>query len=155
MFPWCVFAQSYEGIRVIDESAISYMKFLSKVEFDQRFPGQIKSERADLENGWYVIYIHENLNYHFGPMLLESIGQDYLSQLKKMVDAAVEQRPDIKGYQLVLSYEPATESEGIATGAGESVDDAVVGRSVEETPQLNKSESSSGFWGFFRKLFGM
>ena len=61
------FAASTEGIRVMDEAAIAYTEFLSRAAFDQRFPGEIKSDLADLESGWYVIYEHKNLNYYFGP----------------------------------------------------------------------------------------
>lgn len=152
LFPLQAFAQSKAGIRVIDESAILYMEFLAKADFDQRFPGQIKSDLADLESGWYVIYIHENLNYYFGPILLESTGQDYLAQLTKIVAAAVEQRPEIQDYQLVLSYEPSTGSSGNA-GSGDSSDNGSTGGSVgsELPPEPPKP---TGFWGFIRRVFG-
>lgn len=135
------------GIRVIDESAISYMEFLSKVDFDQRFPGQIKSDPADLDAGWYVIYTHEKLNYYFGPILLQSTGQDYLAQLTQLVDDAVNKRPDIQGYQLVLNYEPSIK---------DSVDTAAGSRNEEppSKPPADESSQPSGFWGFVRKVFG-
>lgn len=152
LFPFLVQADS--GIRVIDESAIPYMEFLSKKEFDQRFPGQIKSERANLESGWYVIYSHESLNYYFGPILLESTGRDYLGQLKKTVEAAVEQRPDIQGFQLALSHEPSTgmsESSGNSSNPDDGAEEKVGagnGESPGEAPQ------PSGVWGFIRRIFG-
>ena len=93
-------AQSASEIRVIEESAIPYAGFLSKANFDQRFPGQTKPSPADLDSGWYVIYEHESLSYYFGPILLESTGKDYFAQLTQTVEAAVQQRPTITDYRL-------------------------------------------------------
>ena len=95
------------ALRVIDEEAIPFAGFLSKVEFDQRYPGKIVAEPAELDGGWYVIYEHETLNYYFGPILLRSTGEDYFAQLEEIVEAAVAQRPGINGYRLELSYEPS------------------------------------------------
>ncbi len=152
MFAW---AQAEVGIRVIDESAIPYMEFLSKAEFDQRFPGQIKSDPAELDSGWYVIYAHENLNYHFGPILLKSIGQDYQAQLATMVEAAVEQRPEIAGYQLVLSYEPSTVSSETGRSSSDGLDDRSSSTNVGNEPKPDETSKPTGFWGFVRKIFGM
>ncbi|MGJ8652197.1 MAG: hypothetical protein ACSHX8_02885 [Opitutaceae bacterium] len=99
-------AQSSTGIRVIEEAAIPFTKFLSKADFDKRYPGEIVTDPSKLDTGWYVIYEHESLSYYFGPMLLESTGQDYYDQLEATVGAAVEQRPSIQDYRLELSYEP-------------------------------------------------
>ena len=137
------------GIRVIDETAIPYTAFLSKAEFDQRFPGQIKSDPAELDSGWYVIYEHENLGYYFGPVALESVGRDYLARLTQTVEAAVEQRPDIEGYRLELRFEP---SEGLSEGEGAGAGDGYSsGETVE--PQPTQPEPT-GFWGFVRRVFG-
>ena len=154
LFQSLTLAQSEVGLRVIDESAIPYMEFLSKAEFDQRFPGEIKSDSADLDSGWYVIYTHENLNYHFGPILLESTGRDYLLQLNKIVEAAVEQRPEIEGFQLVLSYEPSTVSSGnTVSGNGSGGDrEGSVGSGNEDQP--SEKPPSTGFWAFVRRIFG-
>ena len=143
-------AQSNVGLRVIDESAINYMEFLSKADFDQRFPGQIKLELADLDSGWYVIYEHERLNYYFGPILLRSTGEDYRMQLTQIVEAAVEQRPDIQGYAIRLSYEPSTGFSGKSEG---STDDSN-GSGIGDEQQPGNSSQPSGFWGFIRKIFG-
>lgn len=141
------------GIRVIDESAISYLEFLPKADFDQRFPGQIKSDLSGLDAGWYVIYTHEKLNYYFGPILLQSTGQDYLAQLTQLVDAAVNQRPDIRGYQLVLSYEPSIKN-SVNTGiSGDSASGSSSDGS-ENKPPAGEPSQPSGFWGFIRKVFG-
>ena len=155
LFQYLTFAQANLSIRVIDESAISYMEFLPKKEFDQRFPGQIKSNPAALESGWYVIYTHENLNYYFGPILLESTGQDYLMQLTQIVDAAVEQRPEIQGYELLLNYEPSADSFGDSGNSGRLGDDkeGSNGR-VNEQQSDETSQPSSGFWGFILRIFG-
>lgn len=148
-------AQTFDGLRVIDESAIAYMEFLSRADFDQRFPGQIKTKRADLDPGWYVIYIHENLNYYFGPILLESIGQDYLTQLTQIVDAAVEQRPDIQDYELALSYEPSTGSFEDEDSSNGSDDDWEGSGDFGDEEQPVETPPQSGFWGFIRRIFGM
>jgi hypothetical protein len=100
------FAQTAPGIRVIEEGAIPYTRFLSKSEFDQRYPGELLADPSALDSGWYVIYEHESLSYYFGPILLEATGQDYLAQLEATVGVAVERRPSIEGYRLELSYEP-------------------------------------------------
>ena len=140
----CV-AQSVAGIRVIEESAISYTGFLSKARFDQRFPGQIKSGPAELDSGWYVIYEHESLSYYFGPILLESTGQDYLAQLTQTVDAAVQQRPSITDYRLELSFEPTTS--GSQEGGSEQSDSEGNGGSPPPPP--------SSFWILLRSIFGV
>ena len=49
--------------RVIEESAIPYLAFLSKADFDSRFPGELVEDRSTLEPGWYVTYEHESLVY--------------------------------------------------------------------------------------------
>ena len=140
-----VAAQSSAGIRVISESAIPYAGFLSQAKFDQRFPGQMKAGPGDLDTGWYVIYEHESLSYYFGPILLESTGEDYLAQLTKTVEGAVQQRPTIMDYRLELSYEPTT--------------------SDSETSDSESSGSESGYgspppppsfdiWSLVRSVFG-
>lgn len=142
------------SIRAIDESAIPYMEFLSKEAFDQRFPGQIKSELADLEKGWYVIYIHKQLNYYFGPILLKSTGQDYLSQLEKTVEAAVEQRPVIKDFQLILSYEPSTATSENSGHSSRPNDGNGRSDGVENGEQPDEVQQPSGFWEVVRRIFG-
>jgi hypothetical protein len=140
-------AQSVSEIRVIKESAISYTVFLSKARFDQRFPGQIKAGPAYLDSGWYVIYEHEGLSYYFGPILLESTGQDYLAQLTKTVEAAVRQRPSIVDYRLELSFEP---SELVQTESERS-SESEYAESGESTPP----PPSFDIWGFVRSVFGL
>lgn len=97
-------------LRVIEEEAIPFTRFLSKADFDQRYPGTILDDPSKLDTGWYVIYEHEALSYYFGPILLESTGQDYFEQLKATVGEAVDQRPTIEGYRLELSFEPKVPS---------------------------------------------
>ncbi|HAV13114.1 MAG TPA: hypothetical protein DCX06_06440 [Opitutae bacterium] len=106
LLPLSIYAQQAAQIRVIEEEAIPFTRFLSKADFDQRYPGKLLSDAAKLDTGWYVIYQHESLNYYFGPMLLESTGQDYFEQFKETVGEAVDQRPSIEGYRLELSFEP-------------------------------------------------
>jgi|TARA_B110000093_G_scaffold159640_1_gene179573 hypothetical protein len=143
-------AQSVSEIRVIEESAISYTGFLSKARFDQRFPGQIKAGTADLYSGWYVIYKHESLSYYFGPILLESTGQDYLEQLTQTVEAAVQQRPSITNYRLKLSFEPSTSAaEGSESDSSESEDsESGYGSSPPPPPPPN-------IWSLMRSIFGI
>lgn len=137
-------AQDTSGIRVMEESAISYAGFLSKASFDQRFPGQIKSGAADLDSGWYVIYEHESLSYYFGPILLESTGQDYLAQLTQTVEKAVQQRPTITDYRLELSFEP---SEASST---ESPKESEVNYGSASPPP----PQSFDIWSLVRSVFG-
>ena len=99
-------AETDGPLRVIEETAIPFTSFLGKEEFDERFPGERVPSVRELETGWYVVYRHEALNYHFGPVLLESTGRDYLGQLRATVEAAVERRPSITGYVLQLRYLP-------------------------------------------------
>ena len=129
-------------IRVIDEAAMPFAGFLSKVDFDQRYPGDLLDDPAKLDTGWYVIYEHESLNYYFGPILLESIGKDYLDQLSEIVEVAVIQRPSIQDYRLELSYEPnASNSESKST----------------ETSTQNllppRAPPKPSFWSFVKKVF--
>ena len=149
--PVAAFAQSTSGIRVIEESAIPYAGFLSKANFDQRFPGQMKSSPADLDSGWYVIYEHESLSYYFGPILLESTGQDYLEQLTQTVEAAVQQRPTIMDYRLELSFEPSTSaSEGSDSDSAESENPESGYGSPPPTPP-----PSTNIWSLIRGIFGI
>jgi hypothetical protein len=143
-------AQSVSEVRVIEESAISYTGFLSKARFDQRFPGQIKAGTADLYSGWYVIYKHESLSYYFGPILLESTGQDYLEQLTQTVEAAVQQRPSITDYRLELSFEPSTSAgEGSESESSESEDSE---RGYDSPPP---PQPPSNIWSLMRSIFGI
>jgi hypothetical protein len=130
-------------IRVINEAAIPFAGFLSKVDFDQRYPGDLFDDSAKIDTGWYVIYEHESLNYYFGPILLESIGKDYLDQLSEIVEVAVMQRPSIQDYRLELSYEPNASSFEIK-GTEPSTQDPL-------PPQAPPKPS---FWSFVKKLFG-
>lgn len=134
-------------VRVIEASAIPFTGFLSKADFDQRFPGKEVADLSTIDPGWYVIYEHESLSYYFGPILLQSTGEDYLAQLTEIVQEAVAQRPSIQDYRLELSYEPSQSS-------------------APANPSGNGAESSSGgsgspqpapkpsIWDFFRRLFG-
>ncbi len=135
-------------VRVIDESAIPYTSFLSKADFDQRFPGETLAGPANLDTGWYVIYSHESLNYYFGPILLESIGQDYLDQLTKTVEAAVAQRPSIQDYRLELSYEPNASSSTSTSRPEPSIEPSV------SSPLPPQPEPQPSFWSFVKKIFG-
>jgi len=141
-------AQSAAGIRVIEESAIPYAGFLSKASFDQRFPGTSKSGPAELDSGWYVIYEHESLSYYFGPILLESTGQDYLAQLTETVEAAVQQRPTITDYRLELSFEPTTSGSERSESESAENTDPESGYGSPPPPQ------SFDFWSLVRRFFG-
>lgn len=139
-------------LRVIEESAIPYMAFLARADFDQRFPGEPIDEPSKLQTGWYVIYEHEALNYYFGPILLESTGEDYLGQLSETVEAAVAQRPSILNYRLELSYEPR------ASSSGSSPADPVTEPSTEPSipnPLPPQPEPKPSIWGFIKKIFGI
>jgi hypothetical protein len=130
-------------IRVIDEAAIPFAGFLSKLDFDQRYPGDLLDDPAKLDTGWYVIYQHESLNYYFGPILLESIGKDYLDQLSEIVEVAVMLRPSIQYYRLELSYEPnATSSESKSTEPS------------TQNPLPPQAPPKPSFWSFVKKIFG-
>lgn len=129
-------------IRVIDEVAIPFTGFLAKVDFDQRYSGELFDDPAKLDTGWYVIYEHETLNYYFGPILLESIGKDYLDQLSRIVQVAVMQRPSIQDYRLELSYEPSVSSFDNSNEPS------------TQNPQPPQALPKSSFWSFVKKVFG-
>ena len=136
------------GARVIEAGAIPFTAFLSKADFDQRYPGKEVSDLAKLEPGWYVIYEHASLSYYFGPVLLESTGRDYLGQLTETVEAAVAQRPSIQDYRLELSYEPSQSNAGSgSTGSDTSSANPGTGR-TQPPPKPS-------IWDFFRRLFGL
>ena len=130
-------------IRVIDEAAIPLAGFLSKVDFDQRYPGDLLDHPSKLDTGWYVIYEHESLNYYFGPILLESIGNDYFDQLSEIIELAVIQRPSIQDYRFELSYEPnASSSESKSTEPS------------TQNPLPPQAPPKPSFWSFVKKVFG-
>ena len=129
-------------IRVIDAAAIPFSGFLSKVDFDQRYPGDLYDYSSKIDTGWYVIYEHESLNYYFGPILLESIGKDYLDQLSEIVEFAIMQRPSIQDYRLELSYKPSASS--------------FQSKSTEpstQDPLPPQAPPKTSFLGFVKKLF--
>ncbi|MFW2478872.1 MAG: hypothetical protein ACN4GF_01900, partial [Lentimonas sp.] len=146
--PFIAHAQAATGIRVIEEGAIPFARFLSKADFDQRYPSEIISAPSALDTGWYVIYEHESLSYYFGPILLESTGQDYFEQLKATVGDAVSQRPTIEGYRLELSYEPQT-----SAADSPSTTPPEAGESSTEYGDPPPPEKTSIF-SFFKRLFG-
>lgn len=139
-----VFSASLQAtpIRVIDEAAIPFAGFLSKVDFDQRYPGHLLDDPANLDTGWYVIYEHESLNYYFGPILLESIGKDYIDQISEIVEAAVMLRPSIQDYRLELSYEPSA-----STYESKSTEPSTQNPPPQALPKPS-------FWSFVKKVFG-
>lgn len=144
-----LFPLSLSAVRVIEAGAIPFTSFLSKADFDQRYPGKEVTDLSGLEPGWYVIYEHESLSYFFGPVLLESTGRDYLAQLTETVEQAVAQRPTIQGYRLELSYEPSQSSPSSGTaGADPNSGHADGGYGSAPPPQ------PPGVWNFFRRLFG-
>ena len=139
------FGLNAKGVRVIEKTAIPYTKFLSKADFDKRFTGEIVTDLSKLNTGWYVIYEHESLSYYFGPILLESIGEDYLAQLEETVGEAVALRPTIEGYRLELSYEPSASSSSFDSSSSEPP-------SGPSTP--NPIPPQPSFWSFVKKIFG-
>ncbi len=144
--PIGVDAQTDESIRVIEETAILFTGFLSKADFDKRFPGQLFNGANELNSGWYVIYEHESISYYFGPMLLESVGRDYLAELRLVVDEAVDQRPTIEGYRLELSFEPQEPSSGREPN--------VPAESFPKQPNSSPQAPEPGIFNFFKRLFG-
>lgn len=140
---------SASAVRVIEAGAIPFTDFLSKADFDQRYAGEEVTDLSELEPGWYVIYEHESLSYYFGPVLLESTGQDYLEQLTETVESAVAQRPSIQDYRLELSYEPSQSS----GSSGSTADDPSSGNPSSGTGSPQPPPEPS-IWGFFKRLFG-
>jgi hypothetical protein len=136
-------------LRVMDETAIPFTAFLSKADFDQRYPGEVVSDVSQLDSGWYVIYQHESLNYYFGPILLESIGTDYLEQLTETVEAAVAERPSIQNYRLELSYEPSEPETGGAGADSSPAQKPADPNAMPPAPQPNPS-----FWSLIKRIFG-
>ncbi len=137
------------AVRVIEEEAIPFAGFLSKAEFDQRYPGEQVEDLSQLDPGWYVIYEHESLSYYFGPILLKSTGEDYLAQLEEIVEKAVAQRPSIQGYRLELSYEPS-EPDSSAAAQNEDAAESSSGQTGSPPPPPPKPS----IWGFIKRLFG-
>ena len=138
-----------DALRVMPETAIPFTGFLSKQEFDTRFPGTAVAAVADLDDGWYVIYEHASIRYYFGPILLESTGKDYLSKLEAILGKAVDQRPSIQDYSLRLSYEPSqTRSSPTAPGGAPS------DPSSPSQPGQNSTPPKPSIFDFFKRLFG-
>lgn len=137
------------AVRVIEAGAIPFTAFLAKADFDQRYPGKEVEDLSTLEPGWYVIYEHEALSYYFGPVLLESTGQDYLAQLTETVEGAVALRPTIQDYRLELSYEPSQSS--TSSGSANNPPNTQNPRAGSGSPQPAPQPS---IWDFFRRLFG-
>lgn len=149
---------THAQLRVIEEEAIPFTGFLSKAKFDERYPGKEVSDVSQLDSGWYVVYQHESLSYYFGPILLESTGEDYLAQLEAVVGDAVAQRPDIQNYRLELSFEPSE----ISQSGGQSGQDASQQPS-EQNPQQDPGASGSpppppqefSLFGLIKRIFGL
>ena len=58
------------------------------------------SNSQSIDSGWYVLYSQASLQYLFGPISLQSTGQDYLDQLKGIVKEAVDSACGISDYSL-------------------------------------------------------
>jgi hypothetical protein len=91
-----------------------------------------------------VIYEHAQLSYYFGPILLQSTGEDYLAQLTKTVEAAVLQRPTIIDYRLELSYEPSQTTQSAEAETSEN------SRPSDSPPP----SPPSSIWTLLRSVFG-
>lgn len=141
-------------VRVIDEVAIPYAGFLSKVDFDARFPGELLEEATLLKAGWYVVYQHEALNYHFGPITLESVGQDYERQLRGIVSDAVAQRPDLEGYSIDLKQAPFEAAQELADESPELEQPQEKSTEETEPAQPEPVEKPFSLWGWVKGLFG-
>jgi len=141
-------------LRVIEETAIPFTGFLSKAEFDKRYPGERVADRSKLDPGWYVVYQHNALNYFFGPILLESTGKDYLAELTEIVEAAASQRECIRDYTLELSYEPSTPAGGSGGGGSTGAAGGSSGSAGSGGGGGAGSSGSPSIWDFFRRLFG-
>ena len=137
------------SVRVIDESAIPYSGFLRKAEFDQRFPGETYSNSQSIDLGWYVLYSQASLQYLFGPISLQSTGQDYLDQLKGIVEEAVEQRPEISDYSLRLIKTPF-DLENLPKTVENNDEEFSQDAGTPPPP----SPPSMGFWGMIKRWFG-
>ena len=145
----CVVPHMASAARVIEAGAIPFAAFLSKADFDQRYPGKEVADLSTLESGWYVIYEHEALSYYFGPVLLESTGKDYLGQLTQTVTAAVDQRPSIQDYRLELSYEPSQSS--MPSGTSGNPSNPGNPNTGSGSPQPAPQPS---IWSLFKRRFG-
>jgi hypothetical protein len=106
----------------------------------------MKAGPAELDSGWYVIYEHEQLNYYFGPILLESTGKDYLEQLTETVEAAVQQRPTIADYRLELSFEPSAAPSASEGSESERESESGYGSPPPPAPSI---------WTLIRGIFGI
>ena len=137
-------------VRVIEESAIPFTAILSKADFDARFAGTIQQSTAELQSGWYVAYTHQDLNYYFGPILLESTGQDYLNQLEGIVEEAVAQRPSITDYDVFLTFEPSQSSSNSRSNSSTPPPTSSSGGSGNPT----STSGSSSIWSLLLKVFG-
>ena len=100
---------SASGLRQMPIEAIPYTGFLSKADFDERFPGELRESAAALPRGWYVTYQHEALVYWFGPVRFRSTAEDYEAQLRGIVDAATRERPDLQGYTIAVREAPVAD----------------------------------------------
>lgn len=140
------------SVRLIDETAIPYTGFLRKAEFDQRFPGKKLDDTADLLYGWFVIYTHQDLQYYFGPITLESTGRDYLQQLKSIVSQAVEQRPGLADHSLRLEKAPFSANSSATPSA---VDPRNANDASSEKGNSSGKVQSFSLWGIIKGWFGL
>ena len=136
------------SIRILEETAIPYTRFLSKAEFDQRFPGEVHRDGTGLAAGWYIFYSQESLRYLFGPVALRATGQDYLGELRTILADVVDQRPALSDHTLRLVQMPY-DLDIISGQRAETSRD-----SSEPKAEEQKKPESSGFWGLLKRLFG-
>jgi hypothetical protein len=96
--------------RLLPPQAIAFSEFLSKAEFDQRFPGEAVSDPATVRQGWYVRYQHESLEYWFGPLRFAATAEDYATSLRRIVAEAVAQRPELASHSITVLALPTSEA---------------------------------------------
>ena len=133
-----------QTLRVPRERALSPpRRILSHLKFRPSLVSGASLKRFLATTDSSILRRTDPLNYYFGPILLESIGKDYLDQLSGIVEVAVTQRPSIQDYRLELSYEPNAYS--------------FESKSTQPSPQNPlppQAPPKPSFWSFVKKLFG-
>jgi len=135
----------FAGSRQLPLRSINYMSFYTKQEFDERFPGKVITDKHPSDEGYYVVYQHENLLYYFGPDMYESIAEIYKEELDRVVEIVKGKRESLKTAKTYILKLPRDKAS--APSASESTSEETAKSGAPKPP-----EPESWWSRLFRKI---
>ena len=89
---------------VLPIEAIRDSRILSKEKFKEIYPGIDISGQMLAEEGWYVLYRHENLTYLFGPLKNRRDAEPHLKEIQAIREAVIAKRKSLDSSEVRLIH---------------------------------------------------